>query len=117
AALGAHQLGGRGDETSPMRGKDGLPGGSVALEEGAVGTFMYQSGIGVYRQGSRQSTAPRRNRDRYPMVGIDGPTRSANAMSAPHRLYAAFLAAGSLTLAACGSSGGGTAPPSSPPPP
>ena len=35
-------------------------------------------------------------------------------MSAPHRLYAAFLAAGSLTLAACGSSGGGTAASSSP---
>ena len=29
-------------------------------------------------------------------------------MSAPHRLYAAVLAAGSLTLAACGSSGSGT---------
>jgi predicted lipoprotein with Yx(FWY)xxD motif len=35
-------------------------------------------------------------------------------MSAPHRLYAAVLTAGSLTLAACGSSGGGTAASSSP---
>ena len=30
-------------------------------------------------------------------------------MNAPHRLYAAVLTAGSLTLAACGSSGGGAA--------
>src|SRR4029077_1945143 len=114
AALGAHQLGGRGDETSPMRGKDGLPGGAVALEEGRVGTFPYQSGIGVYRHPCRRSA---RNLAPYPEWPAQ--LKELLSMTTPNRLHAPHLlvvvAAGILAFAACGSPGPDSPPPRGPP--